>query len=386
MISQAEAIAAGWALSPGRLLFHVIPWYSLLIGTGILLALAVAGSEEKRHGLPKDTVVDAALWLIPAGILGARIYYVAFSWDQFAQDPWRIFRIWEGGLAIYGAVLGGLCALILFCRSRKLSVLDLTDTVIPGLLLAQAIGRWGNYFNREAFGIPILSPALHVFPMGVLIPSGSGYVWHTATFFYEFVWNICGFCLLMLLRKKLRHRGDMSLGYMLIYGSGRMVIEGLRTDSLMAGSTLRISQLLSLLLACAALAVPLIRIVRRWRGVSWIAAATGAAVSLGVNLLFPPTGNAFPGFSLSLGLLSMTMAGCCAGYLLHSPKSHLSVLTVTAWLPITWGIQILMHVLHTTSSTIHSLICTTLLGGWIVCTGGLLHFMSSSIDKEVPCL
>ena len=247
-----------------RYVFGSLPWYSVLIVTGIVLALLHCYREEKRLGLPHDTVTDLALWLIPSGIIGARLYYVLFSWETFAHDPLSIFRLWEGGLAIYGGVIGGLLATILFSRKRKLPVFTLTDMIAPGLALAQAIGRWGNYFNMEAYGEVIHDAAWQFFPFAVLIPQGNEMVWHAATFFYESVWDLSIFIILYQLRTRIYRRGDVTLYYFLLYGAGRFVIEGLRTDSLMSG-TLRVSQWLSIGLCLAVLGTLTIRCIRLHR-------------------------------------------------------------------------------------------------------------------------
>ena len=171
-----------------------------------------------------------------------------FNWQAFAGDPLSVLRIWEGGIAIYGAIIGGLIGVLLFARSRKLSPLILTDIIVPGLALAQGIGRWGNYFNTEAYGREIKNPAWQFFPAGVQIPSGDGYTWHMATFFYESSWDVFVFMILwFIIRKRNTRAGTITLWYLLLYGIGRFVIEGLRTDSLMSGN-IRVSQLLSLVL------------------------------------------------------------------------------------------------------------------------------------------
>ena len=231
-----------------RYIFGTIPWYSFLIVTGVLIAVFLACREEERAGLPKDTVIDLALWLIPFGIIGARIYYVVFSWDQFRNDFLSVFRIWEGGIAIYGGIIAGLIVLLLFCRKRRLSAFTLCDIIAPGLVLAQGIGRWGNWFNIEAYGLPVTDPALCFFPFALQVPA-EGYAWHLATFFYESVWNICIFIFLIVGRRKcLRARGDVFCFYLLLYASVRLVIEDLRLDSLYAASSVRVSQLLSILI------------------------------------------------------------------------------------------------------------------------------------------
>ena len=191
------------AIPYNRNLLPGVSWYSALIVMGILCAILLAEKEERRRKLPKDTIIDLALWAIPAGIVGARLYYVFMSLDQFRANPVSVLYIWEGGIAIYGGILGGMLAVFLYARRKKLNFLTLTDVLAPGVLLAQAIGRWGNYFNMECYGPEILSPAFQFFPVGVLIPDGTGgYVWHMATFFYESLWNLCGFCALWALRKR----------------------------------------------------------------------------------------------------------------------------------------------------------------------------------------
>ena len=234
------------AIPYNRNLLPGVSWYSALIVMGILCAILLAEKEERRRKLPRDTIIDLTLWAIPAGIVGARLYYVLMSLDQFRANPVSVLYIWEGGIAIYGGILGGMLAVFLYARRKKLNFLTLADVLVPGVLLAQAIGRWGNYFNMECYGPEILSPTFQFFPVGVLIPDGTGgYMWHMATFFYESLWNLCGYCALWALRKRQTRPGNLFAWYLLIYGSGRFIIEQLRQDSLYVGS-LRASQWLSL--------------------------------------------------------------------------------------------------------------------------------------------
>ena len=231
-----------------RYIFGTIPWYSVLIVTGVILAIFLACREETRAGLPKDTVIDLALWLLPFGIVGARIYYVIFSWEQFRGNFFSVFRIWEGGIAIYGGIIAGLIVLLIFCRKRRLSPVLLCDIIAPGLVLAQSIGRWGNWFNIEAYGLQVTDPNLCFFPFALQVPA-DGNAWHLATFFYESAWNLLIFLFLIFeRRKRLRARGDVFRFYLLLYAAGRLVIEELRLDSLYAASSVRVSQLLSILL------------------------------------------------------------------------------------------------------------------------------------------
>lgn len=231
-----------------RYIFGTIPWYGVMIVTGVLAAILLCMHEEKRLRYPADTVIDMAFWAIPLSLVGARAYYAFFNWQVFADDPLSVLRIWEGGIAIYGAVLGGLVGVLIFAKRRQLNPFSLTDMIVPGLALAQGIGRWGNYFNMEAFGREILNPIWQFFPVGVQIPSETGYTWHMATFFYESCWDVLVFLVLwFVIRKRKKTPGVTTLWYLLLYGAGRFVIEGLRMDSLMSGS-IRVSQLLSLAL------------------------------------------------------------------------------------------------------------------------------------------
>lgn len=233
---------------------------------GILIALALAVGvwlctlEEKRLALPRETGLDIVLYALPPALVFARLYYVAFTWDSFRQDLSSILYIWQGGLAIYGAVIGGALGVLLLARRRKIRFAVLADVVAPALLLGQALGRWGNYFNGEAYGYAVSDPALMFFPFAVQI----GGQWHLATFFYESMWNLLGFCFLYLNRARFQRggrRGHVLLWYFLWYGLGRLCIEGLRMDSLMAGG-IRVSQLLSLLL-CVLAAAKLLHDLKR---------------------------------------------------------------------------------------------------------------------------
>lgn len=246
--------------------------YGLLIAVAILLGALLCTREEKERGLPKDTGIDIILYALPPAIIGARLYYVLFALEQFAQNPVSVLYIWQGGLAIYGGVIGGALGLYWLSRKRRLPYPLLLDVAAPSLLLGQAIGRWGNYFNQEAHGRLVADARLQFFPVAVQIHAQ----WYYATFFYESLWNLIGFTLIYLRRKRLRLRdGETILWYFLWYALGRSVIEMMRTDSLMLGS-LRVSQGLSILLfAYAAL-----RLHRRQKGKPVFLAACLAGIGL----------------------------------------------------------------------------------------------------------
>lgn len=263
--------------NPDKICFSIgsvnIYWYGVLMATGIVIAMLLANLECKRKKLYPDAIVDLCLWIIPCGIIGARLYYVLFSWKNYAANPISALYIWEGGLAFYGCALGGLIGLLIFANRKKLRPLRLLDCIAPGLVLAQAIGRWGNFFNQEAFGLPVTPemltrfPILQYFPMSVFIDGAHSFngVYctnpvHLATFFYESVWCFLVFIILWSVRKKFKHDGDCFLSYALLYGFERMFIEGLRGDSLYVikpetvgwlSGGMRVSQLLSAILVVA---------------------------------------------------------------------------------------------------------------------------------------
>lgn len=224
-----------------------IHWYGVLIVTGILLGVALAWVRERRLGLPPETTLDLALLCVPCAIVGARAYYVIFAWNSFAGQPWwKVFAVWEGGMAIYGGIIAGVLAGWGYARVKKLSFVTLLDLVAPCLPLGQAIGRWGNFVNQEAHGAQVLNPALQFFPVSVQI----GGEWYYATFFYESAWCfiIVGLLLLAEHRRWFARRGDAFFAYVFLYALERALVEGMRTDSLYLG-TMRVSRVLSLLAA-----------------------------------------------------------------------------------------------------------------------------------------
>lgn len=228
-----------------------IYWYGLLIAASLLLGTLLVMAREKRFGLSKDTGFNFVLWAAPVALVCARLYYVAFSWEAYRNEPLKVFALREGGLAIYGAILGGVLTAVLYARRQRIPLGSLCDLCAPALVLGQAIGRWGNFFNQEAFGRAIADPALQFFPLGVYIESLGQ--WRCATFFYESCW--CLLVFLLLMREESRgwfaRVGDEFLAYAVLYAAERAVVEGLRADSLMLLG-LRVSQLLSVLVLLGA--------------------------------------------------------------------------------------------------------------------------------------
>lgn len=238
-----------------RIAFLGISWYAVLIVGAILIGLMLCSREAQRQHLPQDIMVDFLLYAIPLAIIGARLYYVFFRFNVYAEDPMAIFDIRSGGLAIYGGILGGLLAARIVARKHDVPLLTLLDIVAPALVLGQGIGRWGNYINMEAYGLRVYEEGLQFFPFAVEIPVGDVWYWHMATFFYEFCWDMLVFALLLVIRRRARRRGDVFCWYLLAYCAGRTVIEGLRNDSLtFISEFVRISQVLS---AIAALCIVL---------------------------------------------------------------------------------------------------------------------------------
>ncbi len=239
-------------------IFHIgslsVRWYSLLILTGILVAIYLANRESKKFKLPNDFIFDLAFYVVIFGIIGARIYYVLFNLtgpDGYLKNPLEMFMIWHGGLAVHGSIIGGFLALLVYCKKNKQSILRTTDFIAPGLLIAQAIGRWGNFFNSEAYGPSTTFENLTNLHIPHFIINGmkiNGVYYHP-TFFYESIWCLIGFILILLIRRfyKYLKKGQLTCFYLMWYSVGRLFIEYLRTDSLMLGK-FKVAQLVSIVL------------------------------------------------------------------------------------------------------------------------------------------
>lgn len=226
-----------------------IKWYGIIIAVGILIGYFIAQESLKYVGLHKDTLVDIIFYSALFGFLMARIYFVIFQWPYYMENPGEIPKIWHGGIAIHGGLIGGFITGIIVCKIKNLNPFQIGDIVAPSIILAQGIGRWGNFMNHEAHGDPVsrsFLENLHIpdFIINNMYIEG---VYYHPTFLYESVWDILGFIILITVRKHLRVGETFTL-YLIWYSVGRFFIEGLRTDSLMLTSNIRVAQLVSVIL------------------------------------------------------------------------------------------------------------------------------------------
>ncbi|MGE4547990.1 MAG: prolipoprotein diacylglyceryl transferase [Intestinibacillus sp.] len=231
----------GLTLHLNRIAFSVlgkgIYWYGIIICTGFILAALYVNHRVRDYGLTSDNLFDVLIIAVPVSIVFARIYYVLFQWQDYKDNPIEIIKTWHGGIAVYGSIIGAVLVIVLFGKVKKLSIPGMLDLAAFGLLIGQSIGRWGNFVNAEAHG------GETSLPWRMVIDGGAGV---HPTFFYESLWNALGFVLLHFHSRKQRFRGEIFLEYVAWYGFGRMLIEGLRTDSLyIPGTAIRVSQVLA---------------------------------------------------------------------------------------------------------------------------------------------
>jgi phosphatidylglycerol:prolipoprotein diacylglycerol transferase len=279
------------ALRLGPLSIH---WYGVIMGVAALLGLLLATFEAKRRGLDPDILLDLVIWVIPAALVGARLYYVLFQWDYYVTNPGDIIAVWKGGLAIHGGLIGAFLAGYFFVRKYKLPFLFLADLIAPSILLGQMIGRWGNFINQEAHGGVVsrtFLESLHL-PNWLIEQMNIEGAYYHPTFLYESLWSLVGVALLLLYRFSNPRSGEVFFGYLIWYSLGRFFIEGVRTDSLtfqgptwlqnflellwspmqflfqpgaLEGGNIRIAQLISLLLILLALVSIIVRRVRGYQ-------------------------------------------------------------------------------------------------------------------------
>ena len=252
-----------------------IAFYGIIIFLGVLAGILVAARIAKITGQNPDTIWDMATYCVIFSIIGGRLYYVIFSWEYYKDNFWQVFNLRAGGMAIYGAVIAGFLTVFIYAKIKKLNALLLLDTAMPSLILGQAIGRWGNFFNREVFGeyyngllsmqLPIAAVRAKDISETIRanIPEGANYINVHPTFLYESLWNLLVFAVLLLYRKYKKFDGELGLLYLAGYGLGRFIIEGIRTDTLfIPGTTVPVSQVLALVMLVAAVAIDVVVRVR----------------------------------------------------------------------------------------------------------------------------
>ncbi|MBQ8902074.1 MAG: prolipoprotein diacylglyceryl transferase [Bacilli bacterium] len=227
-----------------------IRWYSVLLLTGMIIAMFMFIKEGKRFNIPKDFTFNLAFWVIIIGIISARLYYCVFNFSLYKDNLLDIFKIWEGGLAIHGGLIGGFITLFIYTKKYSVNTYKITDMAVVPLLLAQSIGRWGNFFNSEAHGVATTYyhlKELHI-PEKIIEGMKIGNVYYHPTFFYESLYCLVGFIILLFIRRyRYLKRGQLTCIYLMYYSVGRFFIESLRTDSLMFGG-FRVAQIISVVL------------------------------------------------------------------------------------------------------------------------------------------
>ena len=240
-----------------------VKWYSVLILIGILISYLFINHESSKFGISKDFITNLLFWTIIFGILGARLYYCIFNWSYYSKHIGEIFKIWKGGLAIHGGIILGGLTLILYCKKYKVSSLIMLDIISPCLLFSQALGRWGNFFNQEAYGV---STTLHKLQSMKIVPDFVIYgmyidgVYYTPTFYYESLWCLLGVIIIIIVRHlKYTRIGFQTSIYLMWYSIGRFVIEGYRTDSLMLGY-FKAAQVVSVILFIVGLVIFLLQL------------------------------------------------------------------------------------------------------------------------------
>lgn len=253
-----------------------VRWYGLIITAGVVLAAILTMREAPKRQIMADDIVDLILWMLPISFIGARLYYVAFEWRYYSQNLGDIIKIWNGGIAIYGGLIAAVLVIIVFCHNRMIPVWLLLDILAPAVLIAQSLGRWGNFMNQEAFGGKVtldFLQNLHL-PKFIIDQMWIQGAYRQPTFLYESLWTLLGFIIIMSLRHRVHlfKQGEVVLSYVIWYGLGRSVIEGLRTDSLMLGP-IRVSQMLSIILVLIAIILVIYR--RRFRKVPWYLDGSG---------------------------------------------------------------------------------------------------------------
>ncbi len=267
------------ALRLGPIQVH---WYGVIIASAVVIAVALAVREGQKRGIRPDDIYDMILWALPFTLIAARTYYGIFQWSYYSQHPSEIIRIWDGGIAIYGGLIGAGIVVVLFCRSRFIPTWLMLDVAAPTVIMGQGIGRWGNFMNQEAFGrVTSLS-----FLQGLHLPEwliNQMYIqgaYRQPTFLYESVWDLLGFVMLMVTRHRTNwyKQGEVFLTYVAWYAFGRFFTEGMRTDSLMLFNVIRVSQALSVVLFFGSIGLMIWR-RRRHPENRWYLAGSGQKIA-----------------------------------------------------------------------------------------------------------
>lgn len=227
-----------------------ISWYGVIIGTAFLVAIMFSTQLFEFRGLQNDFAFDLILWIFPLSIICARAYYVICSPEEFSNFG-EMIAVWNGGIAIYGGIIGGLIGLIICCLIKKKNIISTMDVAAPCLIIAQAIGRWGNFINQEVYGMEVTNKAMQWFPFAVKITRGVSESWHLATFFYESLLNVGGFFLLVTILRKTKIKGVVASAYLVFYGTVRYLLEGLRESEYILnipGTNIAVSKFVSLVI------------------------------------------------------------------------------------------------------------------------------------------
>ena len=254
-----------------------VHWYGIIIASAVVLAVILAVREAKRRQISEDDIIDLILWALPISLVGARLYYVLFELPYYLANPGEIVQIWHGGMAIYGGLIAAAIVTVVYCYRKVLPIWLILDIAAPTIMLAQAIGRWGNFMNQEAFGAQTtldFLQNLHL-PNFIISQMLIGGAYRQPTFLYESLWNIIGFVLIMSIRHHAGwfKQGEIFLSYITWYSFGRFFIEGMRTDSLYLFGVIRVSQLLSAILFIGAIALFIWR--RKHKDLPWYLDGSG---------------------------------------------------------------------------------------------------------------
>ena len=241
--------------------FIKIYWYSVMILLGLFIGGSLIIKESKKFKIPEDYIVNMILYTVIFGIIGARLYYVVFNWDYYGSNPVDIFKVWEGGLAIHGGIIFGLITIIWYTKKYKVNTMRMLDIIVVGLIIGQAIGRWGNFFNGEAHGGATTLEFLTSLHLPKFIIEGMNIygVYYHPTFLYESLWCLIGFIILFFFRKRYYNKIGQTTGlYLVWYGIGRFLIESMRTDSLMLGPV-KMAQLVSIIFVVVGLIIIIVK-------------------------------------------------------------------------------------------------------------------------------